>query len=473
MADFATDELSDDPYHARLKSQPLLWSCVGVIHTLLGAGVVFGWASLLPVLRQEGVDLSPVLAAQVFTHGAIGNYLCTLPFGVLLDRVGPKTCGVMASLLFGLGLLLCSLAKVNTTFLNVGFALIGFAGPALQLPTLHLARLYHGTAREGGSGGAAVFMSAQAAAFDGGTMVFALFSLFANCYGMSSVFFFRIYVTIPLFTLITAVMVWPNEILPDPHLNQSDGYVGAGSPYLSPSGKLRKRGSSLRDAPLSVVLTKPPFYCLAAWVAVHILKLNFVVATINDQLEYTMQDDKDLQNLLINIFGAMLPFGFVVLPLVAYLLAKSTLTCFQLANTVGVLYGAVLVFFPDQAWYQVLLVFTSVATSRQVVYSAVFHQTGELFGFKNYGVLLGLINVVVSSFSLVQGPMVEWSEGRHSYFGANLLLLVATIPLFVIVYFTIPKESSESKSGTVAEKTSLLGLKKSGRQRSASDAQII
>ena len=473
--DLAPDDLSDDRYHARLKSLPKLWSIVGIIHTLLGAGIVFGWASLLPILRQEGIDLSPVLAAQIFTHGAIGNYLCTLPFGVLLDRVGPKTCGITASVLFGLGLFFCSLANVNTTYLNVGFTLVGFAGPALQLPTLHLARLFPGTPREGGNGGAAIFMSAQAAAFDGGTMIFALFSFFSKVCGISSVYFFRIYLAVPLFTLLTAILVWPNEILPDPNiLTQSDGYIGAGSPYLSPSGKFgsRQRGSALRDAPLSVILTKPPFYCLAAWVAVHILKLNFVVATINDQLEYIMKDDPEIQTLLINVFGAMLPFGFVVLPIVAYLLAKSTLTCFQLANTVGVLYGAVLAFFPSQAWYQVFIVFTSVATSRQVVYSAVFHQTGELFGFKNYGVLLGLINIVVSSFSLIQGPMVEWSEGQHSYFGANFLLLVATMPLFVIVYLTIPKEHSGAKPKALTEETALLGMEKPRRLRSVSDAQV-
>lgn len=131
------------------------------------AGIVFGWASLLPILRDEGLDLSPSDFCRVFTHGAIGNYLSSLPFGLVLDKFGPKTCGIVASLLFGVGCVLCSFAITSPTCLDIGFAMLGFCGPGIQLPTLHLARLFSGPARGGASGGAALFMSAQAGAFDG------------------------------------------------------------------------------------------------------------------------------------------------------------------------------------------------------------------------------------------------------------------------------------------------------------------
>lgn len=429
-------------YHERLLRHPKLFASIGVVHTLLTAGIVFGWASLLPILREEGLDLTPSEFCNIFTHGAIGNYLSSLPFGLVLDKFGPKTCGIVASLLFGVGCILCSFAISQPTSLNIGFALLGFAGPGIQLPTLHLARLFAGQAREGGTGGAALFMSAQAGAFDGGTMVFALFSLIYNMFGMSCSFFFQCYALVPLGTLLTAVFVWPNDILPDPTLKpqphkRRPSYVGAGSPYLSPA-TIHVQQSPLVDAPLKTVLSYKQFYCLAIWVSVHILKLNFVVASINDQLDLNMP--REQANLLIHVFGAILPFGFVVLPLVAYLLSRSTLICFQVANTVGVLYGSVLTFFPNQALYQVLVVFTSVATSRQLVYSTVFHQTGELFGFCNYGVLLGLTNVVVSGMSLVQGPLVQWSEAMGKYFGANLVLLLLTLPLFGLVYGAVPPQ---------------------------------
>ena len=116
----------DQVAHDRLRAHPILFALVGVSHTLLTAGVVFGWASLLPILRQEGIDLSPAEFASIFTHGAIGNYPSSLPFGFLLDKTGPRTCGMVASVFFGVGVFLCSFAKTSTIYLNVGFALLGF-----------------------------------------------------------------------------------------------------------------------------------------------------------------------------------------------------------------------------------------------------------------------------------------------------------------------------------------------------------
>ena len=211
-------------------------------------------------------------------------------------------------------------------------------------------------------------------------MVFAIFAAIVSAMGISVETLFRIYMIVPVYTLCTAIFYWPNTILPDSlnAPNEAASYVGR-SPYLSPATTLSIRSApasavSLQDAPLSVILSHPSFYCLALWVSVHILKLNFVVATINDQLDFAMSPD--VAQLLIAIFGAMLPFGFVVLPAVAYMLSKSSLLCFQVANVVGVLYGTVLAFFPGIASYQVFVVFVSVATSRQLVYSTVFHQTG-------------------------------------------------------------------------------------------------
>ena len=88
-------------------------------------------------------------------------------------------------------------------------------------------------------------------------MVFALFSLCANLFGMTSCFFFRLYIIVPLCTFLTAVFVWPNDILPDPtqtKRKRRPSYVGAGSPYLSPA-TIHLQQSPLVDAPLKTVLS--------------------------------------------------------------------------------------------------------------------------------------------------------------------------------------------------------------------------
>lgn len=483
MVDETTSE--SDPRHAILRKCPVLWASVGVIQTLLTAGIVFGWASLLPILREEGVNHTPQQFATVFTAGAIGNYLSTLLFGVTMDTFGPRIAAVLASLLFGLGLLLCSFEQSYWNLL-VGFALLGFSGPGIQMPTLHLANLFP----EGGGG--ALYMSSQAAAFDGGTAIFALLRLLYQSVELSTGTFFKIYLIVPGSVLLTAIFVWPDGVLENDNnasemessTSTQSPYIGAASPYRSPSFRRRKSpitspaltttkaSSGLVNAPLSTVLRHPSFWALAIWVSIHILKLNFVVATINDQLNHDV--DKDQAESLIDVFGAMLPFGFVALPLVAWLLNTSVNWIMQLANSIGLLYGAILVWSPSSVWQLTNIVFPAVAISRQMVYSTVFHQIGAVFGFSNYGVLLGITNILVSTFSMLQNPLVNWSEQLQDYTAANYVLFALTLPLLFVGFWTNPtvsvKPQPRRKENIVDEESQL--LPPSGMQRSYSGTQF-
>jgi len=475
--------------HAILRKSSVLWATVGVTQTLLTAGIVFGWASLLPILRDEGVDYTPQQFASIFTAGAVGNYLSTLLFGVTLDRFGPRIAGILASLLFGLGLILCSFLESYLSLL-IGFALLGFSGPGIQMPTLHLANLFPD------GGGAALYMSSQAAAFDGGTAIFALLRFLYQSVGLTTGTFFRIYLLVPGSVLLIAILVWPDDVLETTESNNTtekeatpprSPYIGAASPYRSPSIRSITSASSatstastgLVNAPLGTVLVHPSFWALATWVSIHILKLNFVVATINDQLKHAV--DKDQAETLIDVFGAMLPFGFVALPLVAWLLNTSVNWIIQLANTIALLYGAILVWCPSSVWQLTFIVFPAIATSRQMVYSTVFHQVGAVFGFSNYGVLLGITNILVSSFSMLQNPLVNWSEHLQDYTAANSVLLVLTLPLLFVPFWTNPATSSakpqpqppqRKKEKKLNEETMLLPPTKMQRSYSAAPRDI-
>jgi MFS family permease len=280
---FQKDEIPHE--HETLRNHPFFWSAVGVVQTFCTA-IMFGWASLVPVLRDEGLSYSPTDLSIIFTAGAVGNYLATLPFGFLLDWYGPKTTGIVASVLYGLGLLLCSYDTHFDCFV-LGFGLVGLARPGIQMPTLHLANLWKGS-------GGAVYMSAQAAAFDAGTAVFALFHFFYYKFKIPSGTMFLIYLVVPLWTLLTAIFVWPHETIVKEHYKDNendddsdydeDSQVGAiGSPYFSPKDrkslamserrKLLQQSRSIQlksqvNAPLNVVLTHVSFYALATWVRV-------------------------------------------------------------------------------------------------------------------------------------------------------------------------------------------------------------
>lgn len=84
-----------------------------------------------------------------------------------------------------------------------------------------------------------------------------------------------------------------------------------------------------------------------------------------------------------------------------------------------------------------------------------------------------MTNVVVSAVSLVQGPLVAWSERNQDYFGANLVLLIATFPLFCLVFGMIPKSTGKDEEPVQATEQSPLILPlQRNRDRALSEGMV-
>lgn len=468
----------------RERLMPWRYSLVGVgaLHTLLCAGVVFGWSSLEAVLRSEGrFGAAPdELFALVFTLGAVGNYVSNLPFGALLDRKGPRFLGCVASVLFAAAVALSAegCRRGSPALLGCGFFGLGFLGPAIQLPTLSLSCLF-----EDG----AVAMSLQAAAFDGGASVFAVGRLLKDAVGLGSGAFLTCYLAVPAFCFVTALTCWPRRSLEavDQDVTRSPG--GAGSPFLP--ARLGSRSGSFTSSPSFAALVEekkataaaqqqqqpppaaPPmagatlgacvaskqFRFLALFAAVHILKLNFVVTSVNAQLALLLPGRATRAAALSRAFGAMLPFGFVSAPGTAFLLGSDPVKAFTAANVLGVVYGGAFMSRTPEAL--LVVVFPLVALSRQLVYSSVFHTVGAQFGFANYGTLLGIINVVVATLGCLQYPLVSYSTTERNYDVANLFLFLITFPLFGARAFLEtpePRRREARRAPRATEKTTLV-----------------
>jgi hypothetical protein len=84
---------------------------------------------------------------------------------------------------------------------------------------------------------------------------------------------------------------------------------------------------------------------------------------------------------------------------------------------------------------------------------------------------LGLTNIVVSSFSLLQTPLVSWSERQGDYTSANTVLLILTLPLFFVGFWANPttrvKQPTTNEDKTVSEEGQTL-LAPGGKSRSYS-----
>ena len=183
---------------------------IGLSHTLLCGGIVFGWSSLEHVFRQEQVfndsRRGNLQYSAIFTAGTTGVYLSNLLFGSLLDIKGAKLAGTLASVCFGFGLLFCSFALQSGVSLGIGIFLLGISGPAVQLTTIPFSSLYDGYV-------AVVIRSLHAATFDGSSVMFYIAKLlYVNC-GVSSRLFFLCALTIPLYTVSCQILMWPAKRL--------------------------------------------------------------------------------------------------------------------------------------------------------------------------------------------------------------------------------------------------------------------
>jgi MFS family permease len=99
---------------------------VAVIYCFFAAGIVFGYAAIKPVLKKEGAYRDYCAAEGsivgentcieihlnlMFTVAAVATNVAALPIGAILDRYGPRVCGLLGSFFLAVGALLMSFEK--------------------------------------------------------------------------------------------------------------------------------------------------------------------------------------------------------------------------------------------------------------------------------------------------------------------------------------------------------------------------
>ena len=434
---------SNEVRKERLLDNRFLFVFIGMTHTLFCAGIVFGWSSLEPIFEAEGVygGTNEGKYSTVFTYGMMANYLSNLPCGAILDRYGPRATGIFASAGLALGAILCSVATVDSNALIAGFFFLGFFGPCVQLPTLHLACLFPGYS--------SVVMMIQAAAFDAGSVVFFIARIEYKYDGVSTGAFFGTYLLVPAYVFVIAWYCWPAETMD----NDDENDVKADSSETSPlvgtnsstevansepnqasswGGDFKPSTKNLHGADIGEIVSTREFWFIAFFAGINIMKLNFIIDSIDDQLDLILPDDSSY---LTWNFGWLLPLGFVILPVGSYLLSLKGVHAFHLANVFGVIYGFSLNSSSPEV--QLYVTFPLVAMSRQLTYGCVFYAVSEIFGYKNLGVTLGCVNLVVTLLSVAMLPVALACEAANDWVLTNDLLALATIPLILMAPYVL------------------------------------
>lgn len=162
---------------------PFVVIVVAILTNFLAGGFVFGFSSLVAILRVSGVYTklcengegawaanatamaaaspspssipgSAMLSAttdscparelalgRIFLFGSVAAIGMTLPHGLIMDRFGPKITGGVSFLLFTIGLLLFAFSSDAFDGRGAGFALLGAGAPGFIMSTFHVAAL--------------------------------------------------------------------------------------------------------------------------------------------------------------------------------------------------------------------------------------------------------------------------------------------------------------------------------------------
>lgn len=133
---------SNEPLSLRYRVALAFLACLQ--NSLVG-GLLYGWASVIPLLTADqsdgGAGLSLAETTQIFSWASSVGMIATLILGWVLDRFGPRLCSVVSHALIAAG---CQLFAASSEYQSFAIAccLVAFGGPGVQVSIVHLANLF-------------------------------------------------------------------------------------------------------------------------------------------------------------------------------------------------------------------------------------------------------------------------------------------------------------------------------------------
>lgn len=421
---------------------------------------MFGFAALKPVLIAEGVyrdecgedELRSGAAVcseqdlklnRMFAYAAVLANIASLPVGYILDRIGPRKCGMIGSVIIAAGAGLLSNAKSLSGPLidgfMAGYILLALGGPFVFISSFHLSNSFPRF-----SGMILAFLTG---AFDSSPAVFLVYRLVYERTGLSLHTFFTLYLIVPAFILFAEILVMPRE----PYLTVGDvtKVVEAGVPEAPQRTYVKVRQFSVSEStrPLlgsrrhsfdededseSIIdddtheednivenptehaevwgalhqlsvrdqIKSPWFILMAAFTAIQMLRINYFLATVLSQYEYLL-GSKEVATLVNRIFDLALPIGGVLaVPFIGVLLDNfSTPTALLVLFSVSTAIG-ILGLFPSliAGIFKIGL----LVIYRPFYYTLVSDYTAKVFGFDTFGTVYGLLISISGVISLAQ-----------------------------------------------------------------------
>lgn len=422
------------------KGTRILQVACAVVYCLLAAGIVFGYAAIKPVLIQEGVyrnlctrhelenNVRVCFAQEIrlnlmFTAAAVATNVAALPIGAILDKFGPRVCGILGSGFLAIGAGMFALAASREVDLYIpGYVFMALGGPFVFISSFQLSNTF--PAHSG------LILALLTGAFDTSSAVFLFYRLaYESTNGsFKPRTFFLAYLVVPLFILIVQLVLMPSNsyetvgemlievdedtfavdqvdeetaLLRDEQQAAHHGRVVEEVTALlgTAEGKQQKSEETAKQKTsgvygvmhgLSVAeqITSPWFILITLFTVIQMTRINYFVATIRAQYEVILGSPEAAVK-MNDFFDVALPLGGIIsIPFIGTILDRtSTLTVLislvSIATTIGVL-GVL----PYQwAAYGNITLFVLY---RPFYYTAVSDYAAKVFGFRTFGTVYGL-----------------------------------------------------------------------------------
>ncbi|KAK4230501.1 major facilitator superfamily domain-containing protein [Podospora fimiseda] len=433
----------------------LLQVAATVVYCLFAAGIVFGYAAIKPVLKEEGAYrdvcsepggiVSEDTCVEIhlnlmFTVAAVATNVAALPIGAILDHFGPRVCGLLGSAFLTVGALLMAFEKsVPFDGLLFGYLFLALGGPFTYISSFQLSNAFPKNS--------GFILALLTGAFDASSALFLVYRIIYQKTGGSFGHkkFFLGYLIVPVVIVILQLTLMPAqsyktvgemvEEIEEP-IGDQDPYdqvdeetallqeeerqhradVIEGLQSVLGSAKADKQAKKEeRKNEISGVwgvmhpytaweqIKSPWFILICLFTVIQMTRINYFVATIRVQYEAIFGSiEKAVE--LNNFFDLALPIGGILsIPFIGTILDRTStvtvLICLvTTAATIGIL-GII-----PQTWAAYANVCLFVLY-RPFYYTAVSDYSAKVFGFRTFGTVYGTIICLSGVFNFSQSGL--------------------------------------------------------------------
>eukprot|EP00656_Telonema_subtile_P018244 TRINITY_DN19839_c0_g1_i1.p1 TRINITY_DN19839_c0_g1~~TRINITY_DN19839_c0_g1_i1.p1 ORF type:complete len:466 (-),score=101.32 TRINITY_DN19839_c0_g1_i1:126-1523(-) len=398
------------------------WHLLAAVMTgsFLVSGVIFGWASLLLIFRDDGVDeeVGESVLTLTYTLGVSAQTGMSFFAGALVDLKGPRLAGILGISIACLGLFLVGIIS-NSSALPIGYFLVG-AGAAINYFASFSVSFRHPQRQ-------ALVLAGVNAMFDAGATVFYGAYL---AYKWASIT--RETVFVGLMVLVGLVGGSTFVLWGAAERHGLEKAQQADEPEDEPEKVQIAQSSTpvdfvtLEDREIREQFKSSHFAFTCVFGIVHITRSNIFLGVMGDYLAEL--GDAEHGNPLTSLLSIGLAFGVAAVPLISMSMRRlGALKTLRVVNALGVVsYLPLLI---PNLWCQALSCLL-YPMYRGFLFAVLTTFVAEAFGELSVGRVFGCVCVMSAVVQPVQYPLVEVLAASY---GGSLWIVNLTLVLCMAV----------------------------------------